>query len=83
VSDIDNQPPGPDIIQHDAKANPVEQEAPNRESDPGPELASYAHGDLAADAAAHLERSGYSLQSFGRDPQGIEQQAAGLIAWAR
>ena len=42
-----------------------------------------AHGDLAADAAAHLERSGYTLQGFSGDPQEIERQAACLITWAQ
>ena len=83
MADIDKQPLSPDIIQHNAHASPVEQEAPDRETDPGPGVADRAHGDLAADAAAHLERSGYSLQSFGGDPEAIERQAACLSVWAR
>jgi hypothetical protein len=83
VSDIDKQPPTPDIINRYANVNPAEQTASGRKSDPGAELACQAHGDLAADAAAYLERSGHTLQSIGGDPQAIERQAAGLIDWAR
>jgi hypothetical protein len=83
VADIDKQPLNPDIIQHNAHASPVEQEAPDRETDPGPGVADPAHGDLAADAAAYLERGGYTLQSFGGDAEAIERQAACLILWAR
>jgi hypothetical protein len=80
---MDKQPLNPDIIEHDAHASPVPQEAPDRETDPGPGVADRAHGDLAADAAAHLERSRYTLQSLGGDPEAIERQAACLILWAR
>ena len=83
MSDVDKKPPAPDIVKRYATARPVEQEAPKRESDTGAELAGRAHGDLAADATAHLERSGYSFQSIGGDPQAIERQAACLTEWAR
>ena len=83
LADMDKQVLNPDIIQHNAHASPAEQEAADRETDPGPGVADRAHGDLAADAAAHLERSGYTLQSLGGDPEAIESEAACLIIWAR
>jgi len=83
VGEIDNQPPGPDISPDDAHASPLEKEAPDRGANPGSDVAGPAHEDLAADAAAYLERSGYTLQSLGGDPEAIEQQAACLIAWAQ
>lgn len=79
---VDKDPPKPDINQHYAHVNPLEQEAPNREANPSAGMAGKAHGNLAAAAATHLERSGYTLQSLGGDPQEIERQAACLIAWA-
>jgi hypothetical protein len=36
---MDNQPLNPDIIQHNAQAIPVEREAPDRETNPGPGVA--------------------------------------------
>ena len=41
------------------------------ESHSGPDLAGAPHGELAADAAAYLERSGSSLEGFGGDPKEI------------
>jgi hypothetical protein len=46
-------------------------------------LAGPSHGELAADAAAYLERSGSSLEGFGGDSQEIDRQAARLVDWAR
>ena len=83
MPDVDNPPPDPDITPHYAHIDVGEQKEPVRPSNPGSGLAGEAHGDLAADAAAYLERSGYTLQSFGGDSQEIERQAASLIAWAR
>ena len=42
-----------------------------------------AHGGLAADAAAHLARSGHTVEGFRRSPEEIDRQAACLIEWAR
>lgn len=46
-------------------------------------MARKAHGDLAADAAAHLARSADSVKGFGGDTQEIDRQAACLVEWAR
>ena len=83
MSEIDKKRSPSDINKQYANANPVEEQAPERESDSGSNVASQAHGDLAADATAYLERSGYTLEGIGRDPQEIERQAASLINWAR
>jgi hypothetical protein len=83
VADIDKPAPDSDITARYAHTSPVEQQAPAQEANPGPGLADQAHGDLAADAAAHLERSGYSLQGISGAPQDVERQAACLTAWAQ
>jgi hypothetical protein len=46
-------------------------------------MARKAHGDLAADAAAHLARSSDPVKGFGGDTQEIDRQAACLVEWAR
>jgi hypothetical protein len=46
-------------------------------------MAKTAHGDLAADAAAHLARSADPASCFGGDPKEIDRQAACLIEWAK
>lgn len=81
-ADVDICPGALNIIGH-AQADPTIKKAPDREANPGPGMADQAHGDLAADAAAHLEGSGYTLQGLGGDPQEIERQAACLTSWAR
>lgn len=83
MADIDRHAPDPDIKRRDAPTKLIEQQTPNPEANPGPDVAGEAHGDLAADAAAQLERSGYTLQGVCGDPQEIERQAACLIAWAQ
>ena len=59
------------------------QNAPQPKSAPSSEVAGPAHGELAATAAAYLERSGSSLESFGGNPQEVDRQAASLVEWAR
>ncbi|PWU22179.1 MAG: hypothetical protein C5B50_00045 [Verrucomicrobia bacterium] len=82
MPDIDKTGSDPDITGHYADIEHKGQEATDRQSDPCAGMAGQAHGDLAADAAAYLERSGHSLQSLGEDPKAIERQAASLIGWA-
>ena len=62
MADTDKPTPNSDSTARYAHTNPVEQQATAREANPGPGLADQAHGDLATDATAHLERSGDSLQ---------------------
>jgi hypothetical protein len=83
VADIDKDAQKSDISCHYAYANPARQKVPDRETNPGPDVADKTHGNPATDAATHLERSGYTLQSLCGDPQEIEHQAACLIDWAR
>jgi hypothetical protein len=45
-------------------------------------MAKTAHGDLAADAAAHLARSADPAGVFGGDSKEIDRQAVCLIEWA-
>ncbi len=67
----------------DADANNIREGTANTKSDSGAGLAGEPHEDLAADAAAYLERSGASIEDLGGVPQEIERQAACLILWAR
>ena len=46
-------------------------------------MASKAHGDLAADAAAYLARSADPANCFSGDSQEIDRQAACLVEWAQ
>jgi hypothetical protein len=46
-------------------------------------MASKKNGDLAADAAAYLRGSGYSVKGFGGSSEEIDQQAACLVEWAK
>ncbi len=46
-------------------------------------MARPAHGSLTADAAAHLARSGYTVEGFGGGTPEIDRQAGCLIEWAR
>ena len=46
-------------------------------------MANTTHGSLAADAAAHLTRSGYTIKGVGGNPQEIDRQAACLVEWAQ
>ena len=52
----------------DANENADDEGERKAESHSGPDLAGAPHGELAADAAAYLERSGSSLEGFGGDP---------------
>jgi hypothetical protein len=70
-------------MREDADANNIREDAPNTKSDSGAELAGEPHEDLAADAAAYLERSGASIESIGGVSQEIDRQASRLIQWAR
>ena len=45
-------------------------------------MAGKAHGNLAADAAAHLARSADPVKGFSGDTQEIDRQAACLVEWA-
>ncbi len=83
MSEIDKQDPNQDITSKCADDNADREQAPEPKSDPGSEMAGPPHEELAADAAAHLERSGGSLQGLGGNPEEIERQAASLIVWAR
>lgn len=67
----------------DADDNDIREDATGTQSDSGAELAGQSHEDLAADAAAYLERSGASIESIGGVSQEIERQAACLTLWAR
>jgi len=82
VSDVDKQSPQPDIPEQYAHGH-AGQKAADPGSHPGSEVAGQAHGDLAADAAAYLDRSGETLQSLDGGPQAIERQSGHMIAWAR
>jgi hypothetical protein len=46
-------------------------------------MAATTHGNLAADAAAHLEKSAGAVEGLGGDAQEIDRQAACLVEWAR
>ena len=46
-------------------------------------MANSTHGSLAEDAAAHLRRSGHSVQSIGGNPGEIDRQSVSIVAWAR
>lgn len=45
-------------------------------------MASKTNGDLAADAAAHLGRSGHAVEGFGGSSEEIDRQASCLVEWA-
>jgi len=83
VSDIDKDKPSEDSVGSYASGNAAEQTASPEEDDPASDLADAPHGKLAADAAAHLARSGYSIEGFGANPQEIDRQAGCLLDWAR
>ncbi len=82
MGDIDRRKETEDSKSSDAEHSAIQKSAPDQEGDPGTGMARQAHGDLAAVAAAQLERSGGSLESLGGEPQEIERQAACLIDWA-
>ncbi len=65
MAEIDKNPQFKDVAASDENANASAKQATERKSDSGAGLVDQAHGDLAADAAAYLERSGYTLQSLG------------------
>lgn len=46
-------------------------------------MADRAHGNLAADAAAYLEKGAGAIESLGGDTEEIDRQAACLVEWAR
>lgn len=46
-------------------------------------MATTTHGSLAADAAAHLRRSGHTIKGVGGNPNEIDRQAVCLLEWAR
>ena len=83
VSDIDKDKPSEDSVGSYASGNAAEQTASPEEDDPASDLADAPHGKLAADAAAHLARSGYSIEGFGANPQEIDRQAACLLGTIR
>jgi hypothetical protein len=83
MPDIDKDKPSRDIGSTDAHEDASRQSGQESKGDPSSEMACSPYGELAADAAAHLERSGSSLEGFGGDSQEIERQAANLIVWAR
>src|SRR2546426_3969755 len=83
VADIDKHKSNQDIGTSDATENADDKNEGDPKGHPGSELAGQSHGDLAADAAAYLERCGNSLEGFGGDSQEIDRQAARLIDWAR
>jgi hypothetical protein len=56
---------------------------PKENNSSGAPLARPPDGELAAAAAAYLERGGSSLQGLGANPQEIDRQAACLTEWAR
>ena len=46
-------------------------------------MAAESHGNLAADAAAYLEKSADAVESLGGSAEEIDRQAACLVEWAR
>jgi hypothetical protein len=83
MPDIDKDKSKRDNMSGNADEDTAQHRGPEPRRDPSSEMAGAAYGELAADAAAHLERSGSSLEGFGGDSQEIDRQAASLIGWAR
>jgi len=83
VADTDKDKSSQDIMSSNANEDAAQQSAPEPKSNPSSGLAGPAYGEYAADAAAHLERSGGPFEGLGGDSQEIDRQAGSLMVWAR